>query len=291
MDQKSPEAFRTISEVSEWLDTPAHVLRFWESRFAQVKPVKRAGGRRYYRPADMALLGGIKKLLHEDGMTIRGVQKILRSEGVRHVAALSPPVDDLVAPGEEAEVDIGEEAGGVPETATALEPVPADEPAPAPAASEEAGGEQAGSEEAGSEEASGEKARAGDEREPKFSFAPAQAAPATPATPPPAAPATPPPEAESDFLSELEEALGGDGGAVPPVADAPPAAPARPRPDLSAIAEVPADDDPGFAAKPSGFPLRDPRAARTRLAGQPAKAAALYERLLALRERLGEHRR
>lgn len=90
--KKSPEAFRTISEVADWLDTPAHVLRFWESRFAQVKPVKRAGGRRYYRPNDMLLLGGIKKLLHEDGMTIRGVQKLLRDEGVRHVAAFSAPL-------------------------------------------------------------------------------------------------------------------------------------------------------------------------------------------------------
>lgn len=87
--EKSAEAFRTISEVSDLLDTPAHVLRFWESRFAQVKPVKRAGGRRYYRPSDVALLGGIRKLLHDDGMTIRGVQKILREQGVRHVAALA----------------------------------------------------------------------------------------------------------------------------------------------------------------------------------------------------------
>ena len=86
--EKAAEAFRTISEVAELLDTPAHVLRFWESRFSQVKPVKRAGGRRYYRPTDLALLGGIKKLLHEDGLTIRGVQKILREQGVRHVADL-----------------------------------------------------------------------------------------------------------------------------------------------------------------------------------------------------------
>ncbi|MGR3496687.1 MerR family transcriptional regulator [Citreimonas sp.] len=86
---KSPDAFRTISEVADWLQTPAHVLRFWESKFAQVKPVKRAGGRRYYRPADMLLLGGIKKLLHDDGMTIKGVQKMLREQGVRHVARLS----------------------------------------------------------------------------------------------------------------------------------------------------------------------------------------------------------
>lgn len=91
---KSRDAFRTISEVADWLDTPAHVLRFWESKFSQVKPVKRAGGRRYYRPADMELLGGIKKLLHEDGMTIKGVQKVLREQGVRHVSALSSTVAD-----------------------------------------------------------------------------------------------------------------------------------------------------------------------------------------------------
>ncbi|WP_082802327.1 MerR family transcriptional regulator [Falsihalocynthiibacter arcticus] len=92
---KSQDAFRTISEVADWLETPAHVLRFWESRFTQVKPVKRAGGRRYYRPADMELLSGIKKLLHEDGMTIKGVQKLLRAEGIKHVAALGLPLDDV----------------------------------------------------------------------------------------------------------------------------------------------------------------------------------------------------
>ena len=87
---KSPDAFRTISEVAEWLDTPAHVLRFWESKFTQVKPVKRAGGRRYYRPDDMALLGGIKMLLHEQGMTIKGAQKLLREKGIKYVASLGP---------------------------------------------------------------------------------------------------------------------------------------------------------------------------------------------------------
>lgn len=92
---KSPDAFRTISEVADWLGTPAHVLRFWESRFSQVKPVKRAGGRRYYRPSDMVLLGGIKKLLHDDGMTIRGVQKLLREHGVRYVASMSPHLDGV----------------------------------------------------------------------------------------------------------------------------------------------------------------------------------------------------
>lgn len=85
---KSRDAFRTISEVSKILSTPAHVLRFWESKFTQVKPVKRAGGRRYYRPADVDLLAGIKQLLHEDGMTIKGAQKLLRDQGVKHVSAL-----------------------------------------------------------------------------------------------------------------------------------------------------------------------------------------------------------
>ncbi|MDA0222034.1 MAG: MerR family transcriptional regulator [Proteobacteria bacterium] len=89
---KSADAFRTISEVSDWLETPAHVLRFWESRFTQVKPVKRAGGRRYYRPTDMMLLGGIRRLLHDDGITIKGVQKIMREKGVKYVSSLSLPL-------------------------------------------------------------------------------------------------------------------------------------------------------------------------------------------------------
>jgi DNA-binding transcriptional MerR regulator len=93
---KSPDAFRTISEVADLLDTPAHVLRFWESRFPQIRPVKRAGGRRYYRPTDVALLAGIRLLLHDQGLTIRGVQKILREQGVRHVCSLVE-LRDLVA--------------------------------------------------------------------------------------------------------------------------------------------------------------------------------------------------
>ena len=90
---KSADAFRTISEVAEWLDLPTHVLRFWESKFTQIKPVKRAGGRRYYRPRDMQLIGGLKKLLHDDGMTIRGAQKLLKENGVQHVIDLSPPLE------------------------------------------------------------------------------------------------------------------------------------------------------------------------------------------------------
>ena len=89
--KKAPDAFRTIGEVADWLGVSAHVLRFWETKFPQIKPVKRAGGRRYYRPQDMALLGGLKQLLHEDGLTIKGAQKLLREKGVRAVCDLSPP--------------------------------------------------------------------------------------------------------------------------------------------------------------------------------------------------------
>ncbi|MBS0277949.1 MAG: MerR family transcriptional regulator [Proteobacteria bacterium] len=85
---KSAHAFRTISEVACELDVPQHVLRFWETRFAQVKPVKRAGGRRYYRPEDVDLLRGIRSLLYADGFTIKGVQKVLRERGLRHVAEI-----------------------------------------------------------------------------------------------------------------------------------------------------------------------------------------------------------
>jgi len=83
--EKAPEAFRTISEVADELEVPKHVLRFWEAKFAQLKPMKRGGGRRYYRPEDVALLRGIRLLLYSDGYTIRGVQKILREHGARYV--------------------------------------------------------------------------------------------------------------------------------------------------------------------------------------------------------------
>jgi DNA-binding transcriptional MerR regulator len=92
---KSPEAFRTISEVSNNLDLPQHVLRFWETRFAQIKPMKRGGGRRLYRPDHIALLRGIKALLYEDGMTIKGVQKVLREKGVRTVIARGAATAEL----------------------------------------------------------------------------------------------------------------------------------------------------------------------------------------------------
>lgn len=98
---KGPEAFRTISEVADDLDLPQHVLRFWETRFAQIKPLKRGGGRRYYRPDDVTLLRGIKHLLYGEGYTIKGVQRILREQGPKHVMMLWQDAeidDDEVAP-------------------------------------------------------------------------------------------------------------------------------------------------------------------------------------------------
>ncbi|MTH97774.1 MerR family transcriptional regulator [Roseibium sp. RKSG952] len=83
--EKSPDAFRTISEVAEDLDLPQHVLRFWETRFTQIKPLKRGGGRRYYRPDDVELLRGIRHLLYGEGYTIKGVQRILKEQGGRFV--------------------------------------------------------------------------------------------------------------------------------------------------------------------------------------------------------------
>ena len=86
---KETEAFRTISEVAAELEVPKHVLRFWEAKFPQIRPMKRGGGRRYYRPEDMELLRGIRHLLHAEGYTIKGVQKILREHGIDQVKAFA----------------------------------------------------------------------------------------------------------------------------------------------------------------------------------------------------------
>jgi DNA-binding transcriptional MerR regulator len=96
---KGPDAFRTISEVAREVGVPQHVLRFWESRFSQVRPMKRGGGRRYYRPDDIALLKGIHRLLYGEGFTIRGVQKILRERGIPHVVAAATGRDGAGGPG------------------------------------------------------------------------------------------------------------------------------------------------------------------------------------------------
>ena len=111
---KGPEAFRTISEAAEELNVPQHVLRFWETKFAFIRPMKRAGGRRFYRPQDLAVLKGVRRLLHDEGYTIKGVQRLHKDEGIKR----------LVAAGQ----------GDQPPAGLAPEPAaPAPAPAPAPA--------------------------------------------------------------------------------------------------------------------------------------------------------------
>jgi DNA-binding transcriptional MerR regulator len=125
--QKSPEAFRTISEVAAELDVPQHVLRFWETKFATVKPLKRGGGRRYYRPDDLDLLRGIRALLYSDGLTIKGVQKILREQGVRYVMELGRGAVSLVgARAESADIadETSAEPAGAAEPASNVHPFP-----------------------------------------------------------------------------------------------------------------------------------------------------------------------
>ena len=121
---KAPDAFRTISEVADELDIPQHVLRFWETRFTQIKPMKRSGGRRYYRPDDVDLLKGIRRLLYGEGYTIRGVQRILKEHGIKSVQGIADQtaavsfgaVEDAVGLSmqepDEADVEEGDEARG-----------------------------------------------------------------------------------------------------------------------------------------------------------------------------------
>ena len=132
MDNKAPDAFRTISEVADELDLPQHVLRFWESRFREIKPMKRGGGRRYYRPDDVDLLRGIRHLLYGEGYTIRGVQRILREQGAKFVqvvwqeGAAQPPHgasddEDFVEDGVAAEVAPDDESRGLRGRLTSLD--------------------------------------------------------------------------------------------------------------------------------------------------------------------------
>ncbi|KAB2943636.1 MerR family transcriptional regulator [Hyphomicrobium sp.] len=117
---KTAEAFRTISEVAEELEVPKHVLRFWEGRFPQIRPMKRGGGRRYYRPEDMALLRGICHLLHAEGYTIKGVQKILRDQGVDTVKRIGAETAAAAVPAAAAPAPVGKRntrAGRQPATA------------------------------------------------------------------------------------------------------------------------------------------------------------------------------
>jgi len=116
---KSQQAFRTISEVSTELEVPAHVLRFWETKFPQIKPMKRGGGRRYYRPEDISLLKGVRAMLHVDGYSIKGVQKALREQGVRAISDRSN--GSAAAPVENAAPDIAPTASSPSKPVTELE--------------------------------------------------------------------------------------------------------------------------------------------------------------------------
>jgi DNA-binding transcriptional MerR regulator len=110
---KSPDAFRTISEVAEDLDLPQHVLRFWETRFSQIRPLKRGGGRRYYRPDDVDLLKGIRHLLYGEGYTIKGVQRILKSEGIRFVQGVGRGEETVSAASPEMQAEAVEDTAAL----------------------------------------------------------------------------------------------------------------------------------------------------------------------------------
>lgn len=111
---KGPDAFRTISEAAEELNVPQHVLRFWETKFSFIRPMKRAGGRRFYRPSDIAVLRGVRRLLHDEGYTIKGVQKLHREQGVARLVAAGEGETPIAAPPatlvEVAEAELTDEA-------------------------------------------------------------------------------------------------------------------------------------------------------------------------------------
>lgn len=308
--EKSRDAFRTISEVAEILDVPAHVLRFWESRFTQVKPVKRAGGRRYYRRTDIALLDGIRKLLHDDGLTIRGVQKKLREDGVRVVAALGRTLDgDADGTGIDATAVIDSRPGtadsetgdapmaeDVPPASDSSRVLPFARPGAEPGPPDAAATAEAAS--AGAEPAADPARLADSVPEAPDTAAPVAAPRARPvpesgpeaagqtpevpstgrdtataadaATPEAPDPGAPDPETPDPETPAREDRTASTPAAQPPVRAIPPT------PDL---APDPEDDDPAFAMP--GLNLAAIKAA-------PAVLRPLYERLVAVRRNLGD---
>lgn len=302
--EKSPDAFRTISEVAEELEVPAHVLRFWESRFPQIKPVKRAGGRRYYRRADIALLDGIRRLLHDDGMTIRGVQKVLREGGLR---ALSGQQGEAGEPGDDAVIDAAmAEPAPVsrPETATpvnatetrpaAQSDVPAPrmpaQPPPDPGAMQLPASAPAKDAAPASPAPSEDAALPEDDAPPAGSLSAAATADPVPRVAIPEAPMAAdvePDEEESrvlPFARPLPDSASRPAGlsadrSAPD--DGPAGGPAPPprRPGTPEIGPDPEDDDPAFAAPPLALGPITTDAARLR---------PLYDRLTAIRRKLGD---
>ncbi len=130
---KAPDAFRTISEVAAELELPQHVLRFWETRFPQIKPMKRGGGRRYYRPEDVDLLRGIRLLLYGEGFTIRGVQRLLKEKGLGFVVEVGQTgsVETVTAAESEEDIEVAEEEFEEDDAEAAEETF---EPSPGPSA-------------------------------------------------------------------------------------------------------------------------------------------------------------
>lgn len=120
---KGPEAFRTISEAADELGVPQHVLRFWETKFSFIRPMKRAGGRRFYRPQDLMVLRGVRTLLHDDGYTIKGVQRLHKEQGIKRLLAAAQGEDGVQGPAAEAGFDEGAIDQGAE---AALEAHPAD---------------------------------------------------------------------------------------------------------------------------------------------------------------------
>ena len=116
---KSPDAFRTISEAADELDLPQHVLRFWETKFTQVKPLKRGGGRRYYRPEDVSLLKHIHNLLYTEGYTIKGVQKLLKGQGRNQIAAQVNAAEEADMPEVSAKAPVQQQAAQAAAAVTA----------------------------------------------------------------------------------------------------------------------------------------------------------------------------
>ncbi|WP_417818133.1 MerR family transcriptional regulator [Tritonibacter scottomollicae] len=251
---KSPDAFRTISEVAEWLDIQAHVLRFWESKFTQVKPVKRAGGRRYYRPTDMLLLGGIQHLLHEKGLSIKEAQALVREEGVQHVQSLSKPLEadeaeDETPPVEAKPVSKWVEPDAVqpPEPEAPRTPVvdrdPPEEPEPplrtsAPPTPPPFSAPQPPAPVEHADQLEGQplnKQQEGEDAGSPASAAPAAAPPAAPA--PPTAPTVQPDVAQTPSVAEPQERAVG----AAPIDTALPSA--SERPEGSADAQPPQDTD------------------------------------------------
>lgn len=280
--EKSPEAFRTISEVADWLGVPTHVLRFWESRFSQVKPVKRAGGRRYYRPNDMLLLGGIKRLLHDEGMTIRGVQKLLREEGVKHVAGYSQALDS------EADMrDVTPEAADDTPSPMAVdvEPETVDNVVPMSPAQPEAPPEDIAAS-AEPETEGGETDTSGEPEEmPQLTFLHRGGGEAD--VPAPAAD-----EAEAAPQAGARDDSGGQSDLFTSRRTAPPPAEAAPEPPAPAIPATPdvpetdpEDDDRAFPAR-AGIAAHLRGLPPSRLRVDPALVARAVSDLRAIRERL-----